>query len=243
MNDDFPIDEARLLIELLDCAYAQFDGATAPLPNGLIIERTLHATEQGKTVPFGFVASMRETPGGTLTAYVVIRGTRDLYEWRADATIQQVPFRGIGNATLGFSNLYDEMAADILAAIKLLAPDQIVVTGHSLGAALAHLAQIDIWRTLAFRPESITFEGPRTLDPVAAAAFRASGLTLFRVFNTEDIVPTIPVATMRPAADSIHLGLEFEHIGEPVALCYQKTSIDGNHALAGVAEALKARAA
>ena len=50
------------------------------------------------------------------------------------------------------------------------------MTGHSLGAALAHLAAADIFAQCQISAISYTFAGPRAGDPAFAAAFIHAGL-------------------------------------------------------------------
>jgi hypothetical protein len=153
-------------------------------------------------VPFGFVAT-----NGNET-YVVIRGTQTPLEWVDDATVGFVPFFpdpantavNWGNTTKGFYGLYNQIVGSIFAALQSLQKtgrdlSSFFVTGHSLGAALAHLTAAGIKQKLGLIPTSYTFSGPRTGDTNFSHAYNASGLQTWRIFNTEDIVPAVPIST------------------------------------------------
>jgi hypothetical protein len=198
-------------------------------------------------VPFGFVAT-----AGT-DAYVVIRGTETPLEWLDDATVEHVSFapdaaapgKTWGVTTKGFDGLYSQIIPGIIAALQKLkhANDlsSLFVTGHSLGAALAHLVAAGIKIHLGLNPISYTFSGPRTGDLAFAQAFLASGLQTWRIINTEDIVPAVPISSNqlgRTTATSIFLntlihGLPagFSHIGYPIAVTFDRNRVDDNHNL------------
>lgn len=199
-------------------------------------------------VPFGFVA----TAGND--TYVVIRGTQTPLEWLDDATVGLVPFfpdatslvKNWGNTTKGFSGLYNQMIPAIVAALQKLQGAgnnlaSLFVTGHSLGAALAHLTAAGIKTHLNLNPISYTFSGPRTGDQALAGAFVTAELQTWRIVNTEDIVPVVPISSNQIGSSSptsiflntlIHgLPAGFSHIGYPVAVTFDQGKVDDNHNL------------
>jgi triacylglycerol lipase len=199
-------------------------------------------------VPFGFVAA-----AGNDT-YVVIRGTQTPLEWLDAPTVGLVPFfpdatslvKNWGNTTKGFSGLYNQMIPAIVAALQKLQGAgnnlaSLFVTGHSLGAALAHLTAAGIKTHLNLNPISYTFSGPRTGDQALAGAFVTAELQTWRIVNTEDIVPVVPISSNQIGVGSptsiflntlIHgLPAGFSHIGYPVAVTFDQGKVDDNHNL------------
>lgn len=136
----------------------------------------------------------------TKTAFVSFRGSSDLSDWLADFDAFPTPYlslTGFGDVAAGFQAVYqtvrDSVAANLAAACA--GCDKILVTGHSLGAAVAVLAAPDIFRNMppnAIEPRLITFAGPRVGLPTFASAFNTSIESCFRVVNHLDIVPTVP---------------------------------------------------
>jgi len=250
---NFDKNRAIELGKLVDAAYTQYNQRGIPgdawQPAGYQVQAVFQAQENSLLVPFGFVAAK-----GT-DAYVVIRGTLTPLEWLEDATIIPVPFApNWGNTTQGFKGIYIQLSSTINQTIQTLKAGNafaaLYVTGHSLGAALAHLAAADIYIQQGVSPTSYTFAGPRTGDPAFAAAFQNAGLQTWRIFNTEDIVPTLPLSTTD--LDPVSLGLNesiselliktyllhanavrggwlYEHLTVPIATTFQKGDIADNH--------------
>ena len=86
-----------------------------------------------------------------------------------------------------------------------------------------------------------TFSGPRTGDAAFANAYVRSTLQTWRIFNTEDIVPTLPFSTNQignSSPTSIFLNVVikglaagFSHIGYPVGVTFDEGKVDDNHNL------------
>ena len=202
-------------------------------------------------VLFGFVA----TKGSDI--FVVIRGTKTPLEWLDDFAAQPVAFQphgqDWGSTTRGYARLYAYLGAQIgtqLAECQTKGNNlsSIFVTGHSLGAALAHLVAAGITAQFGVRSVSYTFSGPRAGDSKFAQAFASTGLETWRVFNTEDIVPTVPPAAVRMATPNMGMhGMSmmtqtlsnfvllsptgYQHVGYPVAATFHRDVVADNHSL------------
>jgi triacylglycerol lipase len=247
---EFVLADAITCGKLIDQAYAQYKLGLQPaawlIQDGYTLKGAFSAVEKGKSLPFGFVASKNDA------FYIVIRGTQTPLEWFDDATIRPVPFRnGWGNTTAGFFSIHQQIFPTILQIINAQRANiqKLFITGHSLGAALAKLTAADlIVSGLTVKPTLYTFSGPRVGDATFAGKFKAQGLTAWRIFNTEDLVPTLPLSTVESNPESI-LGLfeskielllklflkenqfVFQHVDEPVAVTYQRNTIPDNHNL------------
>ena len=136
---------------------------------------------------------------GTKTAFVAFRGTQTFDDWVGDFDALFEPYKYVpngGQVHMGFQSIYealhDSVAAGIAAAVA--GCNDLLVTGHSLGGALAVIAAPDIAKNLtpSLVPELITFAGPAAglLD---FAHF--SDLVIpscYRVVNFWDVVPRLP---------------------------------------------------
>ncbi|MGC3988373.1 MAG: lipase family protein [Chthoniobacteraceae bacterium] len=210
------------------------------------------------TLPFGFVLSKGND------VFIIIRGTQTQLEWVDDFTFQPTPFiegkPEWGKTTQGFKSLYDQIFPGISTALDQLKASgnplsNIYITGHSLGAALAHLVATGLYATKALNSTSYTFSGPRTGDSAFATSYQTAALATWRIFNTEDIVPDVPPATVQmdePPADLKHLlshadplrlilrlfPYGYQHIGYPIAITFHGGTVGDNHNLTTTYKAL-----
>jgi triacylglycerol lipase len=223
MNEDFDNTAALELGKLVAIAYAQLKQTATPvqalLPAGYKSVATLEIVEKKLHLPFGFIAI------NGANAYIAIRGTVTPLEWLDDASIRQLPFHiAWGDTTTGFKSIYDQLSPTIIRAVAELyqtgAVTSLYIAGHSLGAAIALLAAADILIQLRVPAVSYTFAGPRCGDPELADAFTKAQLKVWRIFNTEDIVPTLPFA----AADFPGGWFGAARLGHPVLVIDKKTT-------------------
>ncbi|HEX4277171.1 MAG TPA: lipase family protein [Bryobacteraceae bacterium] len=126
-------------------------------------------------------------------AHVVFRGTQFTsgmefaQEWCEDALSLPLEPLGAGRVHLGFFGAWKalrEAAIDAAAKTGAPAANGRVITGHSLGAAIATLCWADLGGDL------MSFASPRVGDPAFGTALW-NGQTV-RVINAPDIVPDVP---------------------------------------------------
>jgi predicted lipase len=205
-------------------AYSVMDGSSPALPTGFVQTALIRADAallSAMTDPQPAVVAMTKDTtifglmghnAGTHTAFVSFRGSADLADWLADfdaVPTGYAPIAGFGEVAAGFLGVYDLVRGSIAANLATATADcdQILVTGHSLGAALSVLAAPDIFRKMppnTTEPRLITFAGPRVGFNDFAAAFNAAIESCFRVVNFLDIVPHVPPSPY------VHVGAEVD---------------------------------
>lgn len=125
---------------------------------------------------------------------------------------------------------------------------QVYVTGHSLGGALATLATAHIHSLHHFsqKPILYAFANPRAGDARFFQQF--VDLDCFRIANSEDIVPTLPLASIDMTSTSatdvtstslrksrvsrlagLLPDLDYHHIGAPIYFTLHEGAIANNH--------------
>jgi triacylglycerol lipase len=189
------------------------------MPAGYTLVRTIQMTDffalQQSRVFYGYVA----VGGDPITAVVALRGTESTMEWWDDFHWDLVPFTQVpngGNVAQGFYDIYDSIgtmapgqagtsapgavAAEVaqaatsgLAAGLDPASLPLVVTGHSLGGALATLLVTDLNATTALKPQAWTFASPQVGDAVFAARYGGLSTVSWRIYNQVDVVPYFPI--------------------------------------------------
>jgi triacylglycerol lipase len=203
-----------VMLPLAEAAYAVMNqpGKAPPLPPGFQMTGLIQADENlrqailnspnpskvakammGESGIFGL---MGKNPA-TKTAFVAFRGTQTFEDWVADFDVLFEPYKYVANGGqvhVGFQSIYaavhDSVAAGIGAAVS--GCDDLVVTGHSLGGALAVIAGPDLAKNLPLVPELITFAGPAAGLSDFARFFDLAVPSCYRVVNFWDVVPRLP---------------------------------------------------
>jgi triacylglycerol lipase len=138
---------------------------------------------------FGFVATR---PGAVC---VSLRGTETLGEWLCDFEAVPTPYQiGTGAVHEGFQKVYQVIRESSLEALRsvLNLGDEVFITGHSLGAALAILFANDAV-SLTSNLQVCTFAGPRTGLGDFVSSYNQRVPRTLRVVNRWDLVPNVPV--------------------------------------------------
>jgi triacylglycerol lipase len=189
------------------------------MPAGYTLVRTIQMTDffgpVQSRVFYGYVA----VGGDPTTAVVALRGTQSTMEWWDDFHWDLVPFTqtpGGGKVAQGFYDIYSSfgtmapgqggtsapsaVAADVARAATSgqaagidPASLPLVVTGHSLGGALATLLVADLNATTALQPQAWTFASPQVGDATFAARYAGLSTVSWRIYNQVDVVPYFPI--------------------------------------------------
>jgi hypothetical protein len=132
--------------------------------------------------------------------YICFRGTQSISDIKSDIDIRCKPM--IINGTdlrvhCGFYAQLNSIKKQILADLSnhISDIDKIVITGHSLGAAIATIAAAEVHQ--AYSNKQIhchTFGCPRVGDFKFATWYDSNIKHNWRVFNEEDPVPLIPLS-------------------------------------------------
>ena len=130
----------------------------------------------------------------------------------------------------GFLNIYENTRDQILKEYNKYKSqtDHFVIAGHSLGGALTSISAFDAANNspdVSFY--AYTFGSPRCGNIQFAETYNnLNNLCSFRVFNTEDIVPTVPLSA--PKFHYTHVGTE----NALVPFTMNLGTIVGNHVTA-----------
>jgi hypothetical protein len=153
---------------------------------------------------FGFLA----VDTSTRTGFVSLRGTQDFSEWMKDIDVLPSPFDevpGSGLVHQGFHIVFKSIVKSLSKGTTqhLGGLDQIVVTGHSLGAAVAILAAFYLAEKAAKIPIQLwSFAGPRVAYPDFKYSYESALAKTYRIVNKWDLVPKMPI----PETGYIHVG-------------------------------------
>ena len=181
--------------------------------------------------------------------WIGFRGSQTAEDWQKDFQLQQEAFlssqaavqtkshflsdiklNGLTpNIHKGFADTYEKIRQQIFNTIKTYDQTKIkiVVTGHSLGAALCTLTGIDLIKNGYNNSIIYNFASPRIGDQTFADIVNNS-IKLYRIVNTSDLVPTLPLA-VQPNFVTPTNPLIYTHCGEARYFSDNWFSILNNH--------------
>lgn len=143
------------------------------------------------------VVSSFEDGSRGIRTIIAFRGTREncIKNWIANfGIVRKAPYLDLPLVQVhsGFYNAYSDLHADILSAIAKLPPLPIILTGHSLGAALATICAFELHRAGLSVDRVFTFGSPRVGNFEFHDAFMAAIPTSWRLTHNRDTVPHLP---------------------------------------------------
>lgn len=141
---------------------------------------------------------------------ISFRGSTDLIDWLDDLDAVMTPYPGVsgGEVHEGFYDAWLELANDVMAPAEALIKKYhhatLLITGHSLGAALAQLCALNAStyaRSVGFTGSVVTYTygSPRWGNLAMADYFATLVDVNWRMVNMHDVVPTVP-----PESDGFH---------------------------------------
>ena len=134
---------------------------------------------------------------------VTFRGTDELKDWITNVRILPWWHKGIGWCPAGFVKTAEDLCVEILCRMveKDIPANELVLTGHSLGGAMALLVGAVMQNRHLSPAEIVTFGAPKCgrlklLDDLNVTCYR----------NGKDIVPTVP-HIMRRHKKNVRIGI------------------------------------
>lgn len=195
------------------------------------INYRVHYTIEAKSINnewerFGFILESDQN------IIIAFRGTSSRTDWVSDMIASQKKFPYILEDTLthrGFLDIYSSARLGIVAALSRMSPDKsLIVTGHSLGAALATLCAIDMAVNTPYTsPNLYTYGSPRVGDPDFTKAFKQYVQNSYRYANILDIVTHAPPPIYKlPKRMKKYY---YQHVQSLSTLSFNNGSISANH--------------
>ena len=165
----------------------------------------------GPTTGFTYVGTILDAPSDTQgyfgvhhrshSVWIVFRGTTTARDWMSDAALWQVPEweeECMGCMVhFGFKKCKDAVLAQVTAAVQQLLQShpnyRIIITGHSLGGAIASLIAVDLAHILPSHNIVLyTFGSPRVGNAATSAHANAVLPRAVRITHLQDVVPHLP---------------------------------------------------
>jgi predicted lipase len=163
---------------------------------------------------------------------LMFRGTQRQLEWLENILAVQEDYVHPTNGTVigkVHSGIYDfyqtHLAKSVKEVVQSLDPKQpLIISGHSLGAALATFAALDLALVLPKLQPNIqvyTYAGPRLGNKAFVEAHSQLLPNHYRITNLADMIPMLPLSKL--------LTDDFVHVGQSWSFLSQQGDIMPNH--------------
>jgi hypothetical protein len=186
------------------------DPAKMPILQGLF--ETLDSAHIFDSPIFGFFGKNVPEKIG----FVAFRGTQNLTDWQHNAEAKAVDYgivAGVGDVHEGFLRIYNEIRQSVVDRFDdvLDGCTRLLITGHSLGGALAVLSVPDLMRMVPPGVEIwvLTLAGPRAGCVNFNRFFNDKIKICYRVVAMADVVPHVPIPVPN-AFPFDHVGVEIK---------------------------------
>jgi triacylglycerol lipase len=144
------------------------------------------------------------------TVFVVFPGTDSIADWQTDLRAGKVEFNSQGRVHEGFDEAHASVIEEVIEQIgKGSRHRRIIVSGHSLGGALAMLCALQLWDCGIVVDAVYTFGAPRVGNGSFTRHYNANlHDETYRIENQDDPVPYLPPWLMgyRHAGTEVLLG-------------------------------------
>lgn len=160
----FDKDTAILLATCCELTYEQYkQNGIFQIPDGFQYVQGFQAKAIQTTEWFGFILESEDT------VIIAFRGTQSDPDWVIDSLVNQKPYpyaSNSGSVHNGFLSIYESCRDSIMdMLVSLSSHKTLLVTGHSLGGALAALHILDARVNTSFSRCSLyTFASPKVGD-------------------------------------------------------------------------------
>jgi triacylglycerol lipase len=161
------------------------------------------------------------------TILVSFTGTFFFEQWESDLVFLQTSPTQLNNFNpgilihQGFYNIYLSVRSQLENNLNMF-PEatQLIISGHSLGGALATIAAFDFAKNDP-KPIVYTFASPRVGNIDFAKKYGTLDITTQRVFNTEDVVPCLPPPVLQDFV--------YDHVGNGIDFTNNLGDLTKNH--------------
>ncbi|MBO9130939.1 lipase family protein [Bacillus sp. 165] len=219
----------KLLANCCEQTYEQYlNNGVFTCPEGFRVVQGFQAKAIKKTEWFGFILESEES------IIVAFRGTQSDPDWIADSLITQREYpytANSGNVHSGFLSIYETCRDTIMEAlVKLPSNKTLLVTGHSLGGALAVLHMLDARVNTSFNNYIMySFAGPKVGDLAFKNYYNLQVANSYRFVNLFDVVPLLPPRKI--SLEKIEREWEYFHVNNPLTFAMNMGSIIKNHGM------------
>ncbi|MFD3448687.1 hypothetical protein ACFDTO_29330 [Microbacteriaceae bacterium 4G12] len=207
------------------------------VPEGFEYVQGFQAKSIGTVEWFGFILESDEA------IIVAFRGTQSDPDWIADSLVNQREYpytANSGNVHSGFLSIYESCRDSIMEVLVKLPSDKtLLITGHSLGGALAILHMLDARVNTSFTDYILyNFGSPKVGDLAFRNYYNLQVAKSYRFVNLFDVVPLLPPHKVK--FEKSNKQWEYFHVNKGMTFTMNRGSISKNHSITTYKAAIEA---
>ncbi|MED4016055.1 MULTISPECIES: lipase family protein [Sutcliffiella] len=235
--DHFSKEWSVLLAECCQLAYDQFHlNGIFSLPQGFQLAKEFKGVSFHITEWFGFIIESEEV------IVVAFRGTQTNLDWISDLEVSQEHFPYCSPSPLvhsGFLSIYNSVRDEIFPTLETLSKKKtLLITGHSLGGALATLLALECNIEKLFSSIIMyNYGSPRVGDEGFVEEYKKQGPPSIRFVNLLDLVPFVPTSRVYSPISKQHW--YYRHIPNAIRFVKREGSVIKNHSIETYIAAVK----
>ncbi|MDG4656420.1 lipase family protein [Ectobacillus antri] len=208
-------------------AYEQFNqNGVFQVPEGFTCVKSFQANSMGQQEWFGFILESENK------IIVSFRGTQSDPNWVSDSLVNQRTFSYGTKSGLvhhGFLSIYETCRDTIMDTLLTLPNKSLLVTGHSLGGALATLHILDARLNTSLSDVTLyTFGAPKVGDLAFRNFYQLHIPNSFRFVNLFDVVPLLPPRKVK-LKKIAQKEWEYTHVPNSLTFASNLGSVVKNH--------------
>lgn len=244
-TDNWNIDVARYNTNIIySLEKAGQENGKPIYPSDLNVIKELYNSDSDPI--FGAIFTEKSNNSNNSTIWISFRGTLTSNELMEDLVYQQESMFGnshnqvsldflnsfVQNVKVhkGFLDVYNKFREELLNTLKNISKNTtIVISGHSLGAAISTIAGVDLKQSGYTNVVVYNFASPMIGNQIFANLVdNELKLPLYRFVNLSDIVPNIP-PSVSPNLDDASKPYIYVHCGKMIPFQINRLSIVNNH--------------
>jgi len=194
------------------------------IPKGLVLDTVYNLGDKHKLLMI-----LKEPSSKNNRIWIIFRGSKEYRDWMEDFKVEfEEQFESGVMIHKGFNDFFSVIKEKVTPTISKYKSNEIIVAGHSLGAALSTLFGLELKRNNYNNIHVYNFGSPRIGNLKFKKLVDDTDIPIWRHVNTEDVIPTLPLP-VTPDLEEPSNPFVYTHCGTVINFSTNWGSLVNNH--------------